>query len=173
MSKGPEVNNQKKRQKFWSKHVCGSQTWGFVGITGDLVKMQVWRPQCRVSDSTQLGRTWEFVFPTSFRELLTLLVQGPHFQNHYSRSPLPLPFSPPLHSLSPLWKVLPSAAHCLAGYLVPWFSPGDNRSLYFSPPHRPIKLTHVIKQSEERNLLHVIQWHMETLFKDVELLISH
>jgi len=56
------------------------------------------------------------------------------------------------------------AALRLAGYLLPWFSPGNNRSLSpFSSPLSNKSAPYVIKQSEQLLSPHAIQGHRETL----------
>lgn len=121
------------RQKFQSDHISGSQTWVYIRIiwkacqTTDVraPPQSFWFSRTGQDPRTCISHEFPSVADTgSSRTTLVKPLLESSLTFHFSPFILPLLCA----------KNFLLAALCLAGYLVPWFCPGNSRSLYpFSP----------------------------------------
>lgn len=148
-SRGPEINNQELRQKLWGKHISGSPTWACVRIPRGLAGTDV-RALLQSFSISKIG--WDTNTCVSHKFPRIAVTASPRATLGKPRLQLPshTPSSPPSSFPSSRGaKNFLLAALRLAGYLLPWFSPGNNRSLNaFSSPLSNKSALYVIKQPE-------------------------
>lgn len=108
------------RQKFWSKHICGSQNWVCIKTIRRACKNTDAWPLHRVSDIVGLGRTWEHIFLPSFQACKWRCSKGHTFRT--ITWDFPLTFYPFTSALPPPSFSLHCAKDIFLQPLVPWFS---------------------------------------------------